>query len=102
MTNEIFDLSNVDDLPNTLRGEILLLKEGRSGYNSKIIGIFKKAMADLTIDEVLVAYYRLYGREKLRAQISVKLYTMSHARVPRIERVRRGVYRLSGAKKDVE
>lgn len=96
-TTNIFDMKNLDDLPDSV-------KEGISSnaYTEKIIKLFRMAKRPLTIDEVTVAYYRVYKEVRTRRQINSKLYGLTKAVRPLLERSaigRRGFYSLREKRK---
>ena len=89
MTDDIFDTKNTDDLPEQLQKEVT--KE----FDNNIIELFKIAERPLHINEVTVAYYRKYGTEKTKRQITIKLCNMSRQINPKIIKYnKKGYYRL--------
>jgi len=97
MENELIDLSDLSDIPKKLSNELSISKDkGKGNFKKELIDIFKKFNKGLRIDEVAVAYYRLYGKVKPRKSFMVKLYAISRSEKPAIETVKgkRGVYRL--------
>lgn len=95
MRKDLFDLTEVNDIPTGIRNELLINKRGKE--EEKIIELFKLAGRALCIDEVLVAYYRKYKKEQSRRYMTIKLYNMSRAKKPAIASVfgRKGVYELT-------
>ena len=91
---DLFNLNNVDDLPPEMKKDVVSKK--RDGVEEKIIGLFKLAQRELTIDEVYVGFYRKFGEQKARKYIMSKLYNMSRSDDAAIERVKgkKGVYSL--------
>lgn len=89
-----FDLNNTADLPKELINE--LTEFFRDEFEKKIIEIFWIANRQLTIDEIIVGYYRVFKVQKTRKQMNAKLYNMTRATHPVIEVVegKRGVYQL--------
>ena len=92
--NDIFDLKNLTDLPADIRGQLGATK--RDELETELIGLLRVAGRDLTLDEVMVGYYRQYKKPCERRALMLKLYNMSRAKSPAIEAVekRKGVYRL--------
>lgn len=88
---DLFSLDNVDDLPVSLKSDLGILRIG--SFETRLIELFQKANRRLTLDEVLVGYYRLYNQIKDRKQMTAKLYSMSKSNNPAI-RGKRGVYEL--------
>lgn len=74
MTENIFDLTDISDMPAVistgLRGDI---------FGRNILILFNKAGRDLSVDEVTVGYYRQFKKIKTRKQIMLKLCSMAKA-----------------------
>lgn len=92
--NALFDLSNTQDLPESIKKE--LVSKRRSKLESRLLELFELAGCPLNIDQIQVAYYRKYQDVKSRQQIMSKLYQMLKYDQPPIKSVpgRRGLYRL--------
>lgn len=89
MTEDIFDIKNIDDLPEQLQEAV------KKEFDNNIIELFKIAERPLHINEVTVAYYRKYGIEKTKRQITIKLCNMSRQINPKIIKYnKKGYYRL--------
>lgn len=90
----IFDLSDLSDLPQNVKSDLNILK--RDNFENKIIDVFRRANRELTLDELTVGYYRLHDEEKERKQIMAKLYNMSRANQPAIKSIegKKGIYKL--------
>lgn len=89
MTDDIFDIRNTDDLPEQLQEAV------KKEFDNNIIELFKIAERPLHINEVTVAYYRKYGIEKTKRQITIKLCNMSRQINPKIIKYnKKGYYRL--------
>lgn len=97
---DIFDLSDLSDLPQEIKSELNVMK--RDDFENKIINVFQRARRDLTLDEVTVGYFRLHSEQKERKQIMSKLYNMSRSTRPAIESVagKKGVYRFIMGEED--
>lgn len=91
---DVFDLSDLSDLPQNIKAELKV--NARDPFEKNIIDIFRKASRELEIDQVTVAYYRLFKEAKERKQIMAKLYNMSRTDRPAIQSVagKKGVYKL--------
>ena len=91
---DIFDLSDLSDLPLSIKSDLNVVK--RDDFENKIIEVFRRANRDIKLDEVTVGYFRLHNEQKERKQIMSKLYNMSRAERPAIESVagKKGVYKL--------
>ncbi len=87
-----FDLSNIDDLPDSLKGDLRAYKIDRVEKN--IMDLFSLAKRHLTLDEITVSYFRQYGEEISRKQMMTKLYNMSRAQSPLLKTIKgkKGVY----------
>ena len=74
MTENIFDLTDVSDIPDEISTEL-----SHDVFAQNILTLFNKAGRNLTIDEVTVGYYRQFKEIKTKRQIMVKLYSMARA-----------------------
>lgn len=96
MENEkdIFDLSDLSDLPQDLKNELVVNR--RDDFELKMISLFKMAGRELNIDQIQAAYFRKYNEYKERTKITAKLYNMARSSNSAIESVkgRKGVYKL--------
>ena len=84
--SDIFDLSNVDDIPDEVKEGIVV-----DVVATRILELFKIAKRPLSIDEITVAYYRKFKDEdddlKTKKQIMGKVYNMSRERNAKIKSV---------------
>ena len=89
MTENIFDLKDVSDIPDEISTEL-----NCDVFAQNILTLFNKAGRNLTIDEVTVGYYRQFEEIKTKRQIMVKLYSMARARNAKIRSIPnlKGVY----------
>ena len=89
MTENIFDLTDVSDIPEEISAEL-----SNDVFAQNILTLFNKAGRNLTIDEVTVGYYRQFEEIKTKRQIMVKLYSMARARNAKIRSIPnlKGVY----------
>lgn len=89
MTENIFDLTDVSDIPEEISAEL-----SNDVFAQNILTLFNKAGRNLTIDEVTVGYYRQFNEIKTKRQIMVKLYSMARARNAKIKSIPnlKGVY----------
>ena len=89
MTENIFDLTDVSDIPEEISAEL-----SNDVFAQNILTLFNKAGRNLTIDEVTVGYYRQFKEIKTKRQIMVKLYSMARARKAKIRSIPnlKGVY----------
>lgn len=83
---DLFDLTNVDDLPDKVKEGINI-----DMMATRILDLFELAQRDLSLDELTVAYYRKYKDEdteiRSKRQIMGKVYNMSRERNPKIKSV---------------
>lgn len=70
--DNIFDLSNLSDLPENLASELRL----ESVIDKKIIALFKEK-TPLNYNEIIVGWFRKYGQVKSRGYFRTSLYRMS-------------------------
>lgn len=89
MTENIFDLTDVSDIPEEISTEL-----SHDVFAQNILTLFNKAGRKLTVDEITVGYYRQFKEIKTKRQIMVKLYSMARAREAKIKSIpnRKGMY----------
>lgn len=89
MTENIFDLTDVSDIPAEISADLNCDDFGRN-----ILTLFNKAGRNLTIDEITVGYYRQFKEVKTKRQIMLKLYNMARAKEAKIRSIPKlkGVY----------
>ena len=89
MTENIFDLTDVSDIPAEISAEL-----SNDVFAQNILTLFNKAGRNLTIDEITVGYYRQFKEIKTKRQITVKLYSMARAKKAKIRSIPnlKGVY----------
>ena len=89
MTENIFDLTDVSDIPEEISTEL-----SHDVFAQNILTLFNKAGRNLTIDEITVGYYRQFNVIKTKRQIMVKLYSMARAKEAKIRSIPnlKGVY----------
>ncbi|MCL2749044.1 MAG: hypothetical protein FWE50_03125 [Alphaproteobacteria bacterium] len=100
----IFDIKNLENIPKDVRGGLK-----RDPFGDEIIQLFRMADGPLTVDQVYIAYYRLFSASmkegeyktkpgaklKSKRQIMLKLYNMSKLENPQITSVDRAIYKLA-------
>ena len=91
MTENIFDLTDVSDIPEEISAEL-----SNDVFAQNILKLFKEAGRKLTVDEITVGYYRQFKEIKTKRQIMVKLYSMARARNAKIRSMPnlKGVYEV--------
>ena len=89
MTENIFDLTDVSDIPAEISTDLT-----NGVFAQNILKLFNKAGRNLTIDEITVGYYRQFKEIKTKRQIMVKLYSMARAKKAKIRPIpnHKGVY----------
>lgn len=89
MTENIFDLTDVSDIPDEISKDLTY-----DVFAQNILKLFKEAGRSLSIAEVTVGYYRRFKEIKTKRQIMVKLYSMARARKAKIRSIPnlKGVY----------
>ena len=89
MTENIFDLTDVSDIPAEISTDLTY-----DVFAQNILKLFKEAGRNLTINEITVGYYRQFKEIKTKRQIMVKLYSMARARNAKIRSIPnlKGVY----------
>ena len=89
ITENIFDLTDVSDIPEEISAEL-----SNDVFAQNILTLFNKAGRNLTVDEITVGYYRQFKEIKTKRQIMVKLYSMARARRAKIRSIPnlKGVY----------
>jgi hypothetical protein len=70
--SDIFDLSNLHDLPPELVGELRLT----SDVDSRLLRLFVKAGRPLNLSQLLVGFFRLYEEEKSRSYMMAACYRL--------------------------
>ena len=94
MNENIFDLSNISDLPKDLKNELTSLRRS-SLFEERLIALFYLSDEALNLNQLQAAYFRKYGEHKPRGSLQQKLYTLKSSDNPVIELVqkRRGCYK---------
>lgn len=89
MTENIFNLTDVSDVPAEISSELSYDK-----FAQNILKLFELAGRNLDVNEVIVGYYRQFKEVKTKKQIMVKLCNMARGKNPKIKSVGqgRGVY----------
>lgn len=70
--NKIFDLKNLDDIPQELIRELNII----SKTNNNILWLFKNAGKNLNLTELLIGYYRKYDEVKTRQHMMTACYRL--------------------------
>lgn len=90
----IFDLSNVSDIPHEIKEQLGFLN--KNNFEEQLVELFTTANMELNLDQIMVGFYRKYGETKERRAIINKLYNMCRYDHPLIKKVegKKGVYKL--------
>lgn len=89
MTKNIFDLTDVSDVPAEISSELIC-----DNFAQNILKLFELAGRNLNVNEITVGYYRQFNEIKTKRQIMVKLYSMARAKEAKIRSIPnlKGVY----------
>lgn len=71
MTKNIFDLTDVSDVPAEISSELIC-----DNFAQNILKLFELAGRNLNVNEITAGYYRQFKKIKTKRQIVVKLYNM--------------------------
>ena len=63
----LFDITHQDDLPEGVRNQ---LKGSRLTIQKKVLALFEKQTDPVTIDQVMIAYYRRWNEVKSRGVVA--------------------------------
>ena len=88
MENDIFDLENVNDLPEDMR------PARRDTKAERILKLFEIANKPLSNAQLAVGFYRKYGEKINRSNLSAYLLHLSR-RMKAIKKVHHGVWELN-------
>lgn len=88
MENDIFDLKKVDDLPEDMRPVRRITKIER------ILKLFEIANKPLSNAQLVVGFYRKYGEQIQRSNLSAYLQHMSR-RMKVVRKVHHGLWELN-------
>ena len=92
--NNIFDLDDLSDVPSSLAEKL------SNGLFSKVLYLFSlKSGRPLNISQLIVGFYRVYGREKTRMQMTGICYRMYKSGLLKKTK-KRGEYVLNSPKKE--
>ena len=91
MTKNIFDLTDISDIPAKISTDLRY-----DVFAQNILKLFNEAGRNLSVDEVTVGYYRQFKQIKTKRQIVLKLYNMAREEGAKIMSIpnRKGVYRV--------
>lgn len=89
---DIFSLENTDSLPEEVKSQIYVnsLKKG-----SKMLLELFSIKSELSIDEIIVGYYRKFDLIKSRTWVSSNLYNLSKKGMIYKVKGKKGVYKKS-------
>ena len=84
----IFDLTNIEDLPDALLKELTLT----SNIDEKILSIMD---GEMNINKLLVSFYRTYGEVKTRQYMVTTLYRMHKKKLIVSVQKKKGTYEIT-------
>lgn len=94
MTNQnIFDISDLSDIPNELRESIAGKKNDT--IKAMIVDVLGMSESSLQASQIVVAIYRKFNRAVKKKTIMIVLHNMTSEKNPIIKKVSRGYYALS-------
>lgn len=85
----IFDLRKTDDIPDFCKKNLKLLNI--TDETMRLLNLFD-IKNPLSVDEIIVAIYRLYKNEKSRAWVTSTLYNLTRKNVIKKSKVKKGYY----------
>jgi len=86
---DIFDLSDITDISKKVELNLVGLRIHKK--TKKLLDLFN-IKTSLSIDEILVALYRLYRIEETREWVSSTLYNLSRKNLVKKHKIIRGFY----------
>jgi len=86
---DIFDLSDITDISKKVELNLVGLRINKK--TKKLLDLFN-IKTSLSIDEILVALYRLYRIEETREWVSSTLYNLSRKNLVKKHKIIRGFY----------
>lgn len=93
MTEDLFDIYFTDDLPEEIKSQL-----PKDCWQEQIIQLFVLANRPLSIDEVMVGYYRKYGVAHNKMTLANYVWQLTKRHGCHIEKVKgkKGVYKYKG------
>jgi len=85
----VFELGDITDIPDDLKSNLKTM-ESTCPKTSNILKLFE-IKSELTIDEILVGLYRMFGHKKTRVWVSSSLYNLSRKKM--VTKSDSGVYK---------
>lgn len=87
MTEDIFDLTNLSDLPEEIKAfaAVKERKKKADEYAEQISKLFAIAKRPLTLSEMIVGLYRQFNVKIRRKALTMKLFYMSRVKNPDIK-----------------
>ncbi len=87
---DIFDLQYLDDIPDSLKDELIATKTNE--LSGDILSLFEIKKGNLNIDEIMVALYRKYQIKMTRRKVNTKLHNMKLDGLIRSVEGKKGVF----------
>lgn len=85
----VFELGDITDIPDDLKKNLRTMG-ATCPKTSNILKLFEMKN-ELTIDEILVGLYRMFGHQKTRSWVSSSLYNLSRKKL--VAKSDSGVYK---------
>lgn len=91
MTENTFDTYCRDDLPESIKSQL-----PKDNWWDRIFNLFILAKRPLTIDELLVGYYRQYGVVYNKQTLANNIWQLTKRHGGRVEKIKgkKGLYKL--------
>lgn len=89
---DLFDLKNVEDLPEKIR-DYVKEKEPKQTLYTMIVELFKIAKRPLTISEIMVGLYRKYNKQIKYNSCSVQMLLFSYKSKNKIKKLNSTFYK---------
>lgn len=96
---DFFDIYNVDDLPEVIRKNLC---RNENSWQSKILKLFDLVERPLSVDEIFVAYYRIYNEIIDKQKLANQIWQLTKRYGQYIEKVKgkKGLYMKRSVEND--
>ena len=89
---DLFDLKNVEDLPEKIR-DYVKEKEPKQTVYTMIVELFKIAKRPLTLSEIIVGLYRKYNKQITYPHCSTQMLVFSYKSKYKIKKLNATFYK---------
>lgn len=79
--DKISDLLRTDDLPEEIKNNLLEGKSKKIGKKEKLIVVFKTIERPITLDEMIIVYFRLHGDIFTRDRMQHLMYYLKKSNI---------------------